>query len=79
MNLEVDFIAEKFNEIIYIQSALYIQHDNKMEQELRPLKKINNSFKKIIITKYGGNNFYDKDGILHMNLFGFPHDDVSLN
>ena len=79
MNLEVDFIAEKFNEIIYIQSALYIQDDDKMEQELRPLKKINNSFKKIIITKYGGNNFYDKDGILHMNLFGFPHDDVSLN
>ena len=79
MNLEVDFIAEKFNEIIYIQSALYIQDDDKMEQELRPLKKINNSFKKIIITKYGGNNFYDKDGILHMNLFDFLLNDVSLN
>ena len=45
------------------------------EQELRPLKKISNSFKKIIITKYGGNNFYDEDGILHMNLFDFLLDE----
>lgn len=67
MNLKVDFIAEKYNEVIYIQSSLFIQDDDKIEQKVRPLKKISNSFKKIIINKYGDNNFYDKDGILHLN------------
>ena len=69
MNLKVDFIAEKYNEVIYIQSSLFIQDDDKIEQKVRPLKKISNSFKKIIINKYGDNNFYDKDGILHLNHF----------
>ena len=33
LNIEVDFIAEKFDKIIYIQSALYIPDNEKMEQE----------------------------------------------
>lgn len=78
VNLEVDFIAEKFDKTIYIQSALYIPDDGKMEQELRPLRKINNSFKKVLITKYEGNGSYDEDGILHLNLFDFLLDEKSL-
>ena len=50
-----------------------------MEQELRPLKKLNNSFKKIIITKYEGNGSYDEYGIIHMNLFDFLLDENSLD
>ncbi len=79
LNLEVDFVAEKFDKIVYIQSALYIQDENKMEQELRPLKKINNSFKKVLITKYGGYGTYDEDGILHLNLFDFLLNENSLD
>ncbi len=79
VNLEVDFIAEKFDKAIYIQSALYIPDDEKMEQELRPLKKVGNSFKKVLITKYEGNGSYDEDGILHMNLFDFLLDEKSLD
>ena len=51
----------------------------KMKQELRPLKKINNSFKKVLITKYEGDGSYDEDGILHLNLFDFLLDDKSLD
>ena len=79
LNIEVDFIAEKFDKIIYIQSALYIPDNEKMEQELRPLRKINNSFKKVIITKYEGNGSYDEYGIIHMNLFDFLLDENSLD
>ena len=78
-SLEVDFIAEKFDQIIYIQSALYIPDDEKMEQELRPLRKVDNSFKKVLITKYEGNGTYDEYGILHMNLFDFLLNEKSLD
>lgn len=79
VNLEVDFIAKKFDKIIYIQCALYIPDDEKNEQELRPLRKINNSFKKVLITKYEGDGSNDEDGILHMNLFDFLLDEKSLD
>ncbi len=71
INLEVDFIAEKFDKVIYIQSSMFIPDDEKMNQELRPLKKVNNAYKKVLITKYGGSNNYDEFGILHLNLFDF--------
>ncbi len=71
MNFEVDFIAEKFDKIIYIQSAMYIPDEDKMNQELRPLKLVNNAYKKVLITKYDGAGNYDEFGILHLNLFDF--------
>lgn len=79
VNLEVDFVAERFDQTIYIQSALFIPDAEKMEQELRPLRKIKDSFRKVLITKYEGNGTYDKDGILHMNLFDFLLDGKSLD
>lgn len=79
INLEVDFIAEKFDKIIYIQSALYIPDQEKMNQGLRPLNKINDSFKKVLIIKYGGTGNYDSDGILHLNLFDFLLNEDSLD
>lgn len=70
-NLEVDFIAEKFDKVIYIQSSMFIPDEDKMKQELRPLKKVNNAYKKVLITKYDGSGNYDENGILHLNLFDF--------
>ncbi len=71
MNLEIDFIAEKFDKVIYIQSAMLIQDEEKMNQELRPLKRVRNAYKKVLITKYDGSGTYDEDGILHLNFFDF--------
>lgn len=78
-NLEVDFIAKKFDKVVYIQSAMYIPDSAKMEQELKPLKLVDNSFKKVIITKYDGSNNYDEFGILHLNLFDFLLNENSLD
>lgn len=79
VNLKIDFIAEKFDKTIYIQSALYIPNEEKMTQELRPLKKLKNVYKKVLITKYEGNGLYDEDGILHLNLFDFLLNNKSLD
>lgn len=71
MTLEIDFIAEKFDKVIYIQSAMFIADAEKMIQEIRPFKYINNAYKKVLITKYDGSGNYDENGILHLNLFDF--------
>ncbi len=49
-NLEVDFIATKANEKMYIQVTESMKNDSVRERELKPLKKIPNNYKKMIIT-----------------------------
>ncbi|ADN69048.1 DUF4143 domain-containing protein [Mycoplasmopsis fermentans] len=51
VQLEVDFIAQKGNQKVYIQSYLNMYDQNKEIQEKRPFKNINDNFKKIIIIK----------------------------
>jgi predicted AAA+ superfamily ATPase len=47
--LEVDFVCNIGYRRYYIQSAYSVADDDKREQELRPLRQINDSFQKIII------------------------------
>ena len=49
--LEVDFVANKGDMRYYIQSAFALPNEEKREQELASLKRINDSFKKIIIVR----------------------------
>ena len=48
--LEIDFIATKPEEKIYIQVSATIMDENVKNRELRPLKAINDSYPKIILT-----------------------------
>ena len=77
--LEVDFIANKGNNKIYIQSAFNMENDDKRMQEERPLLKINDSFKKIIIVKDYIKRIRNEDGIIIMSIFDFLLDQDSLN
>lgn len=43
----------------------------KLEQEIRPFRKINDSFKKIVITSDTPRPFYNDEGILMMNVYDF--------
>lgn len=70
-SLEVDFIASKGDEKLYIQSALSIPDEAKRAQEKRSLLAIGDSFSKIIVTKNGLKPFRDNDGILTVDLFDF--------
>ena len=69
--LEVDFICSKGSKKYYIQSAYSLETEEKMAQEIRPFTKINDSFKKIVITSNTPKPFYNDDGILMMSVFDF--------
>ena len=69
--LEVDFICSKGSKKYYIQSAYMLEMEAKMTQEISPFLKINDSFKKIVITSDTPKPFYNEQGILIMNLERF--------
>lgn len=69
--LEVDFVANKGDKRYYIQSAFALSDEQKREQELASLKKINDSFKKIIITRDDIAPYHDDNGVLIIGLMDF--------
>lgn len=47
---EVDFVAQKSNEMIYYQVALSVHDEKTLQRELRPLQAIRDHYPKIILT-----------------------------
>lgn len=76
--LEVDFVCNLGSLRYYIQSAYALPDDTKRTQEIRPFRKIDDSFKKIVITKDIVKPYYDDYGILTMNIYDFLLDPHSL-
>ena len=68
---EVDFIATNGMQKYYIQSAYRLDSEEKREQELKSLKNIDDSFKKIVIISDDIATYTDNDGITYMGLFQF--------
>jgi len=77
--LEVDFVANKGSKRFYIQSAYMIPDENKREQEIRSFLKIDDSFKKIVITSNAPAAWYDNHGILTMSIYDFLLNPNSLD
>ena len=75
---EIDFIVNNFDNKIYIQSALRIEEDAKINSELDSLKLTKDFFKKIIIRNDIISSFYDENGILHANLIDFLLEKIDL-
>lgn len=69
--LEVDFVCNLGSARYYIQSAYSLPDDAKRAQEIRPFRKIDDSFKKIIITKDIVEPYYDEYGILTVSIYDF--------
>ena len=76
--LEVDFVCNLGSARYYIQSAYSIPDAEKRTQEIRPFRKIDDSFKKIVITKDIVPAHYDEYGILTMNIYDFLLEPNSL-
>ena len=76
--LEVDFVCNLGSSRYYIQSAYSLPDEAKRTQEIRPFRKIDDSFKKIIVTKDVVPPYYDEDGILTLNIYDFMLDPKSL-
>ena len=68
---EVDFIATNGQQKFYIQSAYRMDDDAKREQELQSLKRIDDSFRKIVIVGDDIASWTDDDGITYLGLFQF--------
>ena len=67
-NKEIDFIAEKPNEKIYIQVSETIMDKEVFEREIAPLKSVRDNYKKIILTTDRMFSNTDQDGILIVNI-----------
>ena len=79
ISTEVDFIARKGSKAVYIQSAYRMEDPDKRDQELRPLKKIRDSFRKIVIVGDSMKPNTDENGILFIGLMQFLSDTESLD
>lgn len=62
----------------YIQSAYSMPTDEKREQELASLRKIDDSFRKIIIVGDDIATYNDDNGFIFMGLFQFLKNDNIL-
>ena len=69
--LEVDFVCNKGYDRIYIQSALNLEGDDKEAQELASLKRIDDSFQKVVIVGGFQPTYRNNEGILILNIFDF--------
>ncbi len=69
--LEVDFVCNLGSSRYYIQSAYSLPDEAKRTQEIRPFRKIDDSFRKIVITKDIVQPYYDDYGILTVNIYDF--------
>ncbi len=73
---EIDFIATNGINKYYIQSAYALPDQEKREQELISLKKIDDSFRKIVIVGDDIATYTDDNGFVFIGLFQFLRSDA---
>ncbi|MHB8090689.1 MAG: ATP-binding protein [Syntrophales bacterium] len=69
-DLEVDFVANRNNEILYIQVAYMLASQEVEEREFKPLEKIKDNYQKMVLSMdtIWGN---DRNGIIRKNIIDF--------
>jgi predicted AAA+ superfamily ATPase len=71
VTLEGDFVCNKGSERIYIQSAWRMPDAEKMEQEKRSLRLVDDSFRKLLIVGEHTKQWSDENGIQIMSIYDF--------
>ena len=71
VTLEVDFVCNKGSERIYIQSAWRMPDAEKMEQEKRSLRLVDDSFRKLLIVGEHTKQWSDENCIQIMSIYDF--------
>ena len=77
--VEIDFVANRGSQRYYIQSAYALPTEEKQQQEVRPLRAVGDSFKKIVVVKDDILLRRDDYGIVTLGLRQFLTDENSLN
>ena len=78
-NLEIDFIARKGSKKYYIQSALRMYDEEKEKTEIRALRAIDDSFKKVVVSRSYGKSWTDENGILRLGIYDFLLDESGID
>ena len=78
LQYEIDFIATNGFDKYYIQSAYALPTEEKRQQELASLKKVDDSFRKVIIVGDDIATYTDDNGYVFMGLFQFLKNDKVL-
>ena len=76
--IEVDFVCNKADERVYVQSAFSIPTTEKRQQEERSLLNVGDGFRKVVVTKDNVLRHNDENGILIMSLQEFLMDEGAL-
>ena len=76
--LEVDFVVNKGDKRFYVQSALSIADPEKKEQEIASLKRIPDSFSKIVVVRDYLKPWQDENGIVYLGIEQFLLDEDIL-
>ena len=76
--LEVDFVINRADERVYIQSAYMLPDKEKWNQEKRPLLTIPDGFKKVIITGEYREGNYNEEGVFVVGWYNFLLNQVVL-
>lgn len=76
--IEIDFVCNRSDERIYVQSAFSIPTTEKRLQEERPLRNVDDGFRKVIVTKDNVVRHHDENGVLIMGLQEFLMDERSV-
>ena len=71
VQLEVDFVINRGSQRYYIQSALNVDSQEKLEQETNSLNRIDDSFRKIVVIKDDIIPWHDEKGILYIGIQEF--------
>lgn len=71
---EIDFVANRYEEKVYIQSASSIPSDEKMHSETDQFRYTGDSFRKIVVREDVGKRWFDEKGVLHINIVDFMLD-----
>ena len=71
VTLEVDFVCNRGSERIYIQSVWRMPDAEKMEQEKRSLRMVDDSFRKLLIVGEHTKPWSDESGIQIMSIYDF--------
>ena len=69
--LEIDFVVNRHDQRVYIQSAYRIPSEEKWNQELASLRYVADGFRKILIEGDRYTTHYNDEGILVMSLYDF--------
>ena len=79
VQFEIDFVCNMGSKRYYIQSAFKMDDEEKREQEQRPLLKLDDSFKKIVIVGTDSIIHRNEQGITTMSIYDFLLNENSLD